>query len=312
MDRREFLSGTCLTLLAAGLAGASERRSSMPPDFADDVCRTPPSDGLQTVGTLVSGGSLVIAGTRLFKEGFLDELLPLYHRSTGRNAEMQGGGCDDGVTGVRLKTAHLGGVCCPVAGSPARGLRWLQVGSDMKVIVAHPSVKADRISSAQLRQVLTGELRNWRALGGSNQPIALVVSDHCPDYIEPVRQTLLHNQAIWSPQALVVKTDQKQLETVARFEHSIGVNSWILAEPFVKAGLLKVLELDGGLPTLADAATGRYKLTGPMNLIYREWSARTMAPFFDMLYSDSGREVLAKRLVPVSAAQAGYPPRMRV
>lgn len=308
MDRRGFLGAAGLAALAAGLAGAAERRRPPVPDF---VCGDSPRGGIRPVAMGAPTGGLVIAGTRLFKEGFFNELLAIYNRVPGRDARMLGGGCDDGVTGVRLGTAHLGCLCCPVAGSPAEGMGSLQVAWDMKVVVAHPGVRADRISTQQLRDVVTGRTRNWRALGGPDRRIALVVSDHCPDYVEPVRRDLMANRQDWSAQALVVKTDQKQLETTARFEHAIGVNSWIIAEPFVRKGQLKVLDVDGVAPTLANVAAGRYRLAGPMNVIYRQWSQESMAPFFDLLYGEAGREILSRHVVPVEPAKAGYPPRRR-
>lgn len=308
MDRRGFLGAAGASLLAAGLAGASERRAAAIPEF---ICGERPAGGLRPVALGAADGPLVIAGTRLFKEGFFNELLEIYNRAPGRDARMLGGGCDDGVTGVRLGTAHLGCLCCPVAGSPAEGMGSLQVAWDMKVVVAHPGVRADGITTQQLRQVVTGRVRNWKALGGPDRPIALVVSEHCPDYVEPVRRDLMANRQDWSAQALVVKTDQKQLETTARFEHAIGVNSWIIAEPFVRNGQLKVLEVDGVAPTLANVADGRYRLAGPMNVIYRQWSQETMAPFFDLLYSEAGRSILSRHVVPVAMEKAGYPPRRR-
>jgi phosphate transport system substrate-binding protein len=308
MDRRSFLGAAALAALAAGFAGAAERRRPPVPDF---ICGEAPRGGIRPVAMDAPAGGLVIAGTRLFKEGFFNELLDIYNRVPGRDARMLGGGCDDGVTGVRLGTAHLGCLCCPVAGSPAEGMNSLRVAWDMKVVVAHPAVRADGISTRQLRDVVTGRTRNWKALGGPDRPIALVVSDHCPDYVEPVRRDLMANRQDWSAQALVVKTDQKQLETTARFENAIGVNSWIIAEPFVRKGQLKVLDVDGVAPTLANVAAGRYRLAGPMNVIYREWSPESMAPFFDLLYGEVGREILSRHVVPVEAGKAGYPPRRR-
>jgi phosphate transport system substrate-binding protein len=308
MDRRGFLGAAGLSFLATGLAGAGERRAPALPEY---ICGEPPRGAVRPAAMAAPPGSLVIAGTRLFKEGFFNDLLAIYNRVPGRDARMLGGGCDDGVTGVRLGTAQLGCLCCPVAGSPAEGMGWLQVAWDMKVVVAHPEVRADGIGMSQLHRVLTGETQSWKALGGPDRRIALVVSDHCPDYVEPVRKALLENRQAWSPQALVVKTDQKQLETTARFENSIGVNSWIIAEPFVRKGTLKVLHVDGVAPTLANVESGRYRLAGPMNMVYRQWSSGEMAPFFDLLYGNAGREILSRHVVPVSAAKAGYPPRQR-
>jgi phosphate transport system substrate-binding protein len=299
MNRRQFISLAAAAGSTSLLSGAVANTLPL-----GDICRTRPSAGLRKINATYSG-ELVIAGTRLFKEGFLDDLLPLYREASGNRATMLGGGCDDGVAGVRLASAHLGGVCCPLDSPPSKGLAGYQVANDMKVILAHPSVTTNNVSLAQLKGILRGGILNWAALGGADQSISLVVHDHCPDYLEPMRQTLLGDKPIWSSQAMQVKTDQKHLETVARFPGAVGVNSWILAEPFVRSGQLKLLRLDGVEPTLRNTESGKYPLAGPLILIFERWNGH-MHPLFSFMYSDAGRKVLAQRVIPVTAQQAGY------
>lgn len=302
MDRRQFIS----ICAAAGGSLVLPGANAVPIPMGD-VCRTRPVGGFLNAAQ-VSNDGLVIAGTRLFKEGFLDDALPQYAKLSGRVARMLGGGCDDGVAGVRLGSAQLGGVCCPIESAPSRMLQGYLVAKDMKVIVAHPSVAANDVSLAQLKAILGGQVTRWKELGGEDSAISLVVHDHCPDYVEPVRQSLLGNQAIWSRQAMVVKTDQKQLETVARFPGAVGVNSWILAEPFVKAGQLKVLAINGVAPTLNNAAKGAYPLVGPLLLVFKQWNDG-LGPFFSFLYSDAGQKIVSRRAISVTPEQAGYRPR---
>lgn len=299
MNRRQFISICASAGGSLFLPGAN----ALPISFGD-ICRTRVDGGLLKVGSVATDG-LVIAGTRLFKEGFLDEALPLYEKLSGHSARMLGGGCDDGVTGVRLGSAQLGGVCCPIESAPSRGLRGYTVARDMKVVVAHPSVSVSDTSLAQLKAVLSGKIENWKELGGEDSAISLVVHDHCPDYLEPMRQNLLGSQAIWSRQAMVVKTDQKHLETVARFPGAIGVNSWILAEPFVKAGQLKVLSINGVAPTFKNTVSGTYPLVGPLLLVFKQ-SNEDLGAFFSFLYSDAGQKIISRRAIPVTAQQAGF------
>jgi phosphate transport system substrate-binding protein len=307
-NRRRFLM-----LCASAGGGLLMSGASAVPGGLEQMCRTRPGSGIVRVNAGAGASTdLVIAGTRLFKEGFLDEVLPAYEKISRRTARMLGGGCDDGVAGVRLGSAVLGGICCPIEQSPAIGMKGFTVARDMKVIVAHPSVVVDRLSLAQIKPLLTGETLNWRALGGPDQAISLVVYDHCPDYLEPVRRRFLGNRPIWSPLAMVVKTDQKHLETLSRFEGAVGVNSWILAEPFVRQGKLKVLAIDGVAPTLENAARGHYPLTGPLTLIFNQWNERNLGAFFEYLYSPAGQGIIGSRAIPVRADQAGFRNRGRL
>lgn len=314
MNRRSFLRAAAAGAVAAGGFAWAPARAR--PDaelermLASSLCRSPQA-GFAPAAAASAGDALAFAGTRLFKEGFLDDLARAYTSASGRTARILGGGCDDGVTAVIRGEAHVGGVCCPLPGSPAEGMQALLVGHDLKVVVTHPSQPVGGIAYRELMAIVTGKINNWKDVGGPSRPMALVVHDHCPNYVEPVRQLLLDNKPRWSKQALFVKTDQKHLETVARFESSIGINSWILAEPMVRAGELKVLTLDGVAPTVDAGLAGRYPLMGPMSMLFQRWRADIMTPFFEFLYGPEGRRIMARRVVPAEAPRNGLPGPLR-
>lgn len=313
MNRRTFLAATAGAAAAGWLAGAALGTVSRRPDAPvpdDSVCSSA-GVAARRVAVAASPGVLTFAGTRLFKEGFLDELAEQYTRQSGRATRIVGGGCADGIGAVSTGEAHLGGLCCAVDGSPAKDWPYLQVGVDLKVIVAHPSVEVTGVTLTQLREIVLGRLRNWRGLGGRDEAIALVVHDHCPDYMEPVRRALLDDGREWSRHALVAKTDQKHLDIVARFPSTLGVNSWILAAPYVRAGKLKTLALDGLQPEAQPARKSRYGLVGPLNMVFRQWRPELMKGFFDFLYGPAGQRLIAKHAVPVGASAAGYPAKVR-
>jgi phosphate transport system substrate-binding protein len=73
----------------------------------------------------------------------------------------------------------------------------------------------------------------------------------------------------------------------------------------VRSGQLKLLRLDGVEPTLRNTENGKYPLAGPLILIFERWNGH-MHPLFSFMYSDAGRKVLAQRVIPVTAQQAGY------
>lgn len=84
--------------------------------------------------------------------------------------------------------------------------------------------------------------------------------------------------------------------------------SWVYAWQMVEAGRLKALCVDSDEPTAAAVQAGRYPLHGALPVVYREWEADVMRPFFDFLYGPQGAAIIGRALVPVSAAEAGYRP----
>lgn len=315
--RRRFLAavgGFGMASLTLSLGAATRRETAL--DKLNDVvgknmCISPSSIPTLRIDPSALPKDLTFVGSRLLKLGFLDEVAQLYGKRTGNRVRVIGDGCDGGLIAARSGKAHFGELCCPVQESPAAGMCWLPVAQDMKVVLASPANPVQDISLVNLRKVATGEIRNWRELGGADRPIAFIVHNHCPPYLEPVRTALLNSGKNWSQYAMRSNTDTDHLRQLARFGPSLGVDSWVLAAPYVKRGQLKVLSIDGVMPSVRSVSRGDYPLSGPLNLIFALWMDDLMRPFLDFIYSEEGQEIIAKNAVPVSgmqAAELGYAP----
>lgn len=304
MNRRKFLH-----LMAGGLAlpiaGDEIARSrNLPVDVAasGNYCRT----RLPVISSAAArtSGDLAFEGTHILALGALREISAQYNLTNQPRLMVRGGGCDDGIAAVTRGTADLGGMCCPVRKSSAENLPSLVVAQDIKAVVVHPGNPLNNISLRALSGVARGDSTRWSDLGGPDRAIAFVIRNHCPDYVEPVRQILLDNQPNWARHSLFVDTDEKIVETVARFPGALGVVSWVFAKPLVEQGQLKLLAVDG-MP-LQSARSGGYRLTGPLAVVFSRWDDARMGPFFDYLYSAAGHTIISGSLIPVSREEAGY------
>ncbi|OOG23443.1 phosphate ABC transporter substrate-binding protein [Thioalkalivibrio denitrificans] len=311
MRRRHFMMGVgaLLGCAAGGYAiGATlaRPREAWRDDLARGGCLTADNPYLRVAAR--NPDTLSYQGTHILTYGAFRELAGHYKRDTGHDFIVFGGGCDDGITAVRQRGVHLGGLCCPLEGSRAAGLRGLLVARDIKAVVAHPDMAVGDIGLDELTALARGRISRWSELGGDDRPVALVYREHCPDFFEPVRDLLFRNRPDWSPRGLSVDTDQQLVDTVSRFASGVGVVSWVFARPLVEAGRLKVLAIDGVAPSNETILAGRYPLVGPLNVVTDRWRPELMEPFMDYLYSPTGQAVTAASLVPVSAQEAGYRP----
>jgi len=308
-ERRRFLAalgGLGMGGLTLSLSAATRRETALDRFEAvgNNMCISPSSIPVLNFNPEKLPKDLTIVRSRLLKIGFIDEIARSYEQKTRNKIRLLRGDCDDGVIETRLGKAHLGDLCCPIPGSPANGMQWLQVAQDIKVVLVPTQNPITNISLADLRRVATGEIRNWKDLGGPDRLIALIVHNHCPPYLEPVRTTLLSENKSWSKYALHSSIDALHVDNLTRFETSIGVNSWVLAKPFVERGLLKVLSVDNVLPSVLGGSYGEYPLTGPFNLVFAQWMEPMMRPFFDFLYGTEGQHIISKNAMTVTRTQA--------
>jgi phosphate transport system substrate-binding protein len=270
---------------------------------AGEICRSRPPELLPA--SVRAGGDLVFQGTHILAFGAMRELAERFAAQGGRFV-VHGGGCDDGIVAVRRGAADFGGLCCPVKGSSAEGMPWLPVARDLKAVVVHPSNPVAAIGMDELRGAARGAITRWRAIGGEDRPVALVIRKHCPDYLEPVRDILLKNRPDWSPKGLFVDTDEQIVDTVSRFAGGLGVVSWVFARPLAEAGRLKVLALDGVTPAEGIRRRRGYPLEGPLVMVFNTLQRARMAPFLDFLYGAEGEAIVGRALIPVPARAAGY------
>lgn len=307
--RRSFLAallGVGATGFAAGISAAD--RSSGLGQFAKlagkDICLSPSSLITSDLDPSKLPQDLTLVGSRLLKLGFLDEIVRVYEGQSGNPVKIIGGGCDDGLIAARLGKAHIGELCCPVKGSPAEGMCWMPVAQDIKLVLTTPDNPINNVRLTDLRRIMMGDIRNWREVGGEDRPIALIVHNHCPSYLEPVRTTLIDKGRTWSRHAMRSNTDSDHLRHLARFRYSIGVDSGVLAMPYIRNGQLKALHVDGVEPSLKNLGAGTYPLGGPLNLIYAIWVEEKMRPFLDFLYSPEATRIIARNAVPVGSMRA--------
>lgn len=305
MRRRDFLAaGLAIPGLLSGREAFAAENPMVDAPGGGYVCRTRAAPPVFPRGP----GDLSYQGTHILAQGALRELAEVYRGPAGGRLHVAGGGCDDGIAGVLRMQVDLGGMCCPVEKSRAVGLPWYLVARDIKAVITHPANPVTDIGFDELAAAAAGRIVRWRELGGEDRAIALVVRNHCPDYLEPVRDLLLNNKSDWSPKGLFVERDEQIVEAVARYPGSLGLVSLVFARPLVEAGKLKMLKVDGMRPDARAVRAESYRLHGPLNVIFARWLPKTMRPFFDFLYSARGLKIMNRVLVPVSAEEADYRP----
>lgn len=309
MDRRHFLLAALTGLAASSHAGRQRQGiDQLDALLKANTCITRAEGAMPVSLAPRQPGELRYQGTHILAHGAFRDLAAAYRGPRGYRVSVTGGGCDDGMVTVRRGSADLGGMCCPIPGSRAEGLPWRLVARDIKVAIVHADNPVASASFGQLRALARGRLDNWRQLGGEDRRIALVVRKHCPDYFEPVRRLLLDNRPDWTPRGLFVERDEQIVDLVARYQGGLGLVSWVFAKPLVETGRIRALRVDGAAPTAAEVRAGRYPLHGPLSVVYRQWEADTMRPFFDFLYGPRGAAIVGRALVPVSADEAEYRP----
>ncbi len=177
-------------------------------------------------------------------------------------------------------------------------LRWAR---DAVAIVVHPDNPVEQIAFDDLREVYTGNVTSWSALGGDETRIVPVVQDPERSITQFFADRILAGAPIGTP-ARLVEGDEAAAASVAADRNAIA----FVTLPFAARGVraLRVSRLKGLPYVELDARNvyeDRYPLTRSYNVFLRRPGARLANGFTTFLCSvDGQRRVRDAGLVPAT------------
>ena len=216
------------------------------------------------------------AGCGITRKAFMKELAVAYERRTGTRIELNGGGATKGIRETAKGNTELGGSCRWTMEDPTRfrpiseeaAVKMVPVAWDALVVVTHPDNPVGNISFAQVRDIYTGKLSNWKELGGNDAPIDLLV-----------RSSAISGVGYTIRKLVFANFDQQFPGSAERFPSSGPLEKAAEANPNAIAisGVgsarrrdLKILTLDGVEPTFDHIRDGDYMFYRPLFLIIKK------------------------------------------
>jgi phosphate transport system substrate-binding protein len=108
-------------------------------------------------------------------------------------------------------------------------LRSFEVAKTRAAFVVNAANPVRRASVAQIKKIMTGEITNWKELGGNDGPIRVIGVAGGGGVITAVEAELLDGKATHSPQLLYVKTALQLVSVVEQEPLALGMAQLSLA-----------------------------------------------------------------------------------
>ena len=163
---------------------------------------------------------LTVAGSTSvepFAEVLAEEYMKLH---PGTRIYIQGGGSSAGIEAVRTSAAHIG-MSSRNLMADEKGLVAIPIAYDAIAVIVHPSNPIADLSMEQVRKIFSGQITNWRDLGGLPHPITLVTREEGSGTREAF-QHLIMGRAEISLRALVQDSNGAIRQVVADDRHAMG------------------------------------------------------------------------------------------
>jgi len=240
------------------------------------------------------------------------------------------GGSDKGVEGAMSGAVQLGMVGRAIKDAEKEkypDLVAVTIGFDGIGIVVNAKLGIDKITKAQVADIYSGAIKNWKELGGPDAPIALNsrTQGHAQldlflshfgleaQFGEGADAGVAHKKkgadAFAASKAKPAVNNEKMLEAIVTNPNAIGyLPIGFAASRAEKGAPIKLLELDGIAATAASVGNATYPLRRPLLVATKGAASGVLKEFIDFLLSDAGQKLVSDAdYIPVKGAAAPAP-----
>lgn len=186
----------------------------------------------------------------------------------GVEVEVRGANSNYAIGAVRRGEIHVGLVARSLSATEKSGLRLELMGHDAMVLLSYPRNSVADLTLDQLRNIYLGKITNWREIGGEDDGIVPLTREKDSALRSIFMDRLFGKGFNGSEKAFSLRASKdKILRTIKRVRGSLGYGI-VRAEEAQSQGI-KVLAVNGRLPTAANLRDGLYHFARPQLLIAR-------------------------------------------
>ena len=176
------------------------------------------------------------------------------------------------------------------------------------VFVVNASNPVSSLTQDQLRKIYSGEITNWKELGGNDEPI-LPYQRNTDSGSQNYMTVFMGDTGLISPKTDLVAVGMGGLmDAIAVYDNSAGAIGYSVysyaAQMYANANKVKFIAVDGIEPSKATMADESYPLLSCTYAIYTDKSADSARKFTEKILSDEGQMlVLESGYLPVNGME---------
>ncbi len=194
-------------------------------------------------------------------------------RSYGGEECLSNGTCDVGGMANELKPSLR-----------EKGVTATLIGSDAVAVIVNESLPVTDLSIAQLRDIFSGKITNWKEVGGPDLAIDVLVTSAISATHDIFKRVVMNGDEY---KARIVEPDPTILLTISKNSGAIGFISLFVLNG--KPQGVRAISPDG---QEASAANPDYPLARPLYLLTKNSPKEEVKEFLDWVLSEEGQEVV--------------------
>lgn len=246
----------------------------------------------------VEAKKLSWAGCGISKNAFMKEMASAYKKKTGVEIDLKGGGATKGIRQVASREVTIGGTCRHVIEDTEkymtlpeeRRVKLTPVAWDALAVIVHKDNPVKNITLAHVRELYTGQITNWKQLGGKDEPVELYVRKGKISGVgRTLRELVFNNYEQEFTAARVVDSSGPLERAIVENPHGIGITGISSARKIP----VKILSLDGKEPSYENIKQGDYLLYRPLYMVtHLQENNPEVKKFINFVMSTEGKQVM--------------------
>lgn len=233
-----------------------------------------------------SGSTTVLPIAQATAEAFMDKYPQI-------NISVRGGGSGVGIAALQNGTVHIANSSRKIkskelSAAKASGIdpRGYAVANDGIAMVLHPSNKVKALTTAQIKDIYTGKVKNWQQLGGDKIPIVIISRDVASGTFEVFNEKALGGAKV-DPSAQMLASNNAVVSTVADTPGGIAY-----------AGLgyvndeVKVVTVNGIMPSMKTIKDGSYPLSRKLYMYTDGKASGNVASYIGFIQGPEGQKIV--------------------
>ncbi len=242
-----------------------------------------------------SAEKLKVYANDITTDSFVIDMINGFQRSYGVFTVFDRKSAIDDVIGSLVKGQNNVGIGDRIAfrNNVEDGTWSMQVAWSALVFIVNEDNPIKNISTAQAKKILTGQIRNWKYLGGEDVPITLYLRKGVESGIGFSSRALLFGKIKqkFYHKAFKKNSSIQIRKAVKKDRYSFAIDDLALAREYKG---IKVLKLDGTRATSRTILNKKYKLARQFYIYTRGRPYGTVIKFITYARSHEGQELIQR------------------
>jgi phosphate transport system substrate-binding protein len=244
----------------------------------------------EVTGTVITAGSTSVQPlSEELAKAFMDA-------NPGITVEVQGGGSGQGIKAIQEKIADVGAISREVKDEEKSAvINQFVIAKDGVAVVINPATKIDNLTLDQINKIYTGQIKNWKEVGGDDAPITVVSREEgsgTRGAFTEITKVLTKDATgketdNTTKDALVQGSTGAVMQTVASTPNTIGYVSLGSLSDTVKA-----VKVEGVAPSTETVLSGEYKISRPFIYVTGGELSEAVQKYVDFVMSPEGQQIV--------------------